>query len=119
MSARVGKVQRSEHGHDLTVVVEEGDMLPADTCKGPDYSPEITIVDLEAPYLPLIFDDSTSTGWFTHVLIWNILGVEKLQMNIQKSLEGTSPAQEVPGINSIGQVGHSGFCFPKGEKHTY
>jgi hypothetical protein len=39
----VGTAQRSDHIHDLDVVVEQGRIMPVETCKGPHYSSEITI----------------------------------------------------------------------------
>lgn len=106
--------------HDVIVTVERGGILPAETCEGPDYTPEVWIEGLWAPYFALIMDDpSASAGGFTHWILWNVEAVPVVPRNIPKSMELTSPIIARQGRNSLGKIGYSGPCPPEGEEHTY
>ena len=107
------------HSHDLKITVEEGKILSAETCRGPDYSPQINVEGLWAPYLAVVMDDHTSTGGFTHWLIWNIPAMARIPRNLPKSLEISFPIPAVQGRNSFDKVGYYGPCPPPGEVHTY
>lgn len=110
---------KEKHSHDLKITVEKGDILPAETCEGPDYTPEINIEGLWAAYLAIVVDDPTSTGGTTHWLIWNIPAMVRVPRNIPKSLETSFPLPTIQGKNSFGKIGYSGPCPPEGEEHTY
>ncbi len=108
-----------KHSHDLKIIVEERGILPSETCEGPDYTPQIDIEGLWAPYLAIVVDDPTSTGGFTHWLIWNIPGIVRIPRNIPKAMEISFPISALQGRNSFGKIGYSGPCLPEGEVHTY
>jgi Raf kinase inhibitor-like YbhB/YbcL family protein len=110
---------KERHSHDLKIFVEKGGILPAETCEGPNYTPQIDIEGLWAPYLAIVMDDPSSTGGFTHWLIWNIPGMVRIPRNIPKSLEVSFPIPAMQGKNSFDRIGYSGPCPPEGEVHTY
>ncbi len=108
-----------KHSHDLKITVESGGVLPAETCDGPDYTPQIEIEGLWAPYLAIVVDDPTSTGGLTHWLIWNIPGMARIPRNLPKAMEISYPIPALQGMNSFGKIGYTGPCPPEGTVHTY
>lgn len=105
---------------DLEIEVEGGSMPSAETCEGPDYTPEVRIKGLWAPYFALIIDDpSASEGGYTNWLMWNIQRTDHIPRNIPKSAEINFPIKAVQGRNSLGDIGYSGPCPPPGETHEY
>lgn len=103
---------------DLDVEVEGGSMPSEETCEGPDYTPEVRIKGLWAPYFALIMDDpSASRGGFTHWLLWNVPRTDHIPRNIPKSAETAFPVRAVQGRNDLGGIGYRGPCPPPGEVH--
>ncbi|MFA5084645.1 MAG: YbhB/YbcL family Raf kinase inhibitor-like protein [Candidatus Paceibacterota bacterium] len=85
------------------------------TCDGEDISPPLEIrgVPAEAKSLVLIFDDpDSSSGNFTHWLVWNI-DVQTKEIN-----ENSVPAGAVLGLTDFGQPGYGGPC-PGSGVHRY
>lgn len=105
---------------DLDVEIEGGSMPSAETCEGPDYTPEVRIKGLWAPYFALIMDDpSASQGGETLWIMWNIPRTDHIPRNIPKSSEVNFPIRAIQGRNDTGEIGYSGPCPPPGEVHEY
>jgi len=110
---------KERRSHDLKVTVERDGILPAETCDGPDYTPQIEIEGLWAPYLAVVVDDPTSTGGLVHWLIWNMPAMARIPRNIPKAMEISFPVPAVQGRNSFDRIGYTGPCPPEGGVHTY
>lgn len=106
-------------GKDLVVEVESGNVPMAETCEGPEYSPEVRIRGLYAPYIALLMEDNSSTGGKTHWLLWNVPGTEVIPRNLAKQGEVERPLKGIQGRNDFDVVGYSGPCPPVGEEHKY
>ncbi len=105
---------------DLKVEVEFGIYPKDETCVGADYSPEVRIRGLKAPYLAIIMDDpDAERGGFTHWTMWNIENTSAIPRNIPKRGDVEEPIRALQGRNSYGRIGYSGPCPPENEEHSY
>ena len=97
-----------------------GAFLWNNTCDGANYSPDIRIEGLDAPYLALIMDDiDAPSGVFTHWVIFNVPKTDHIQSNIPKRPDLDNPFSARQGMNTFGKVGYDGPCPPKGRTHRY
>jgi Raf kinase inhibitor-like YbhB/YbcL family protein len=91
---------------------------PTHTCEGPDTSPELEIVDLDAVSIAIMainpFEPCCS---FASWLIWNIEPVPVIPAAIPRTPLVSSPVHAVQGINDYGGIGYRGPCPPPGETH--
>ena len=116
----MGGSERLPWDESIMVEVEFGVYPEEETCTSADYSPQIKIVGLKAPYLAIIMDDpDAEMGGFTHWTIWNIPKTGLIPRNIPKRGDVEEPIHALQGRNSYGKIGYSGPCPPEGEEHTY
>jgi Raf kinase inhibitor-like YbhB/YbcL family protein len=105
---------------DIIVEVESGSLLREETCEGAQYSPEIRLGGLIAPYIALILEDvNHSSGGLSHWLLWNVPKTDRIPRNIPKRGEFEIPVKGVQGKNERGEVGYSAICGPSTGDHAY
>ncbi len=97
--------------------------IPEDyTCEGENISPRIEVqgLDASAASMAIVVDDpDSSSGSFTHWIIWNIEPTEVIPKDVPKNATVNSPIIARQGINNFGQVGYLGPCPPPGKPHRY
>jgi hypothetical protein len=100
-------------------------VLPSNySCDGEDISPQIGIEGINTEIsksLVIILNDPDAPGGggFIHWIAWNIDLVRMIPEKIEKTPEVTFPLHMVQGKNSLGKIGYSGPCPPRGQTHRY
>ncbi len=95
--------------------------IPDDsTCEGRNVSPRVEVKGLDAASMAVVVEDpDSSSGSFTHWIIWNIEPMEVIPEGIPRNATITSPIKADQGTNNFGQVGYLGPCPPPGKPHRY
>ena len=106
--------------HITSSIFEEGGMIPrANTCDGPDVSPDLSWegVPAETKSLALICDDPDAPRNWVHWVLFNIPPQENhLPAEIPPDAELNNNARH--GKNDFGKLGYGGPC-PPGGTHRY
>ncbi len=104
----------------LDVAVESGVLTIDEVCEGMQYSPQIVVGNLRAPFMAVIMEDlDVPQGAFVHWLLWNVEKAESIPRNLPKKEEIESPIRGRQGRNSFGDIGYTAPCPPQGAKHRY
>ncbi|WP_019177049.1 YbhB/YbcL family Raf kinase inhibitor-like protein [Methanomassiliicoccus luminyensis] len=104
----------------LEVSVESGELKHDEVCEGTQYSPQIVVGNLRAPFLAVVMDDvDASQGSFVHWLLWNVEKTEAIPRNLPKKEEIERPVRGRQGRNSFGDIGYTAPCPPKGARRRY
>jgi Raf kinase inhibitor-like YbhB/YbcL family protein len=104
----------------LDVIVETGMLTGDKVCEGKGYSPRITIGNLKTPFLAVTLEEvATSSNTDVHWLLWNVEKAESIPRNLPKLAELDRPIRGRQGRNSLGEVGYTAPCPPRGAKRSY
>jgi Raf kinase inhibitor-like YbhB/YbcL family protein len=104
----------------LDVSVEAGYLTDDEVCEGTQYSPQIVIGNLRAPFLAVIMDElDVPQGTMVHWLLWNAEKAEDIPRNLPKVEELERPIRGRQGRNSFGDIGYTAPCPPKGAKRRF
>ncbi len=95
--------------------------IPEDyTCEGENISPRIEVQGLDAASMAVVVEDpDSSSGAFTHWIIWNIEPIDVIPKGIPRNATVNSPIKAEQGTNNFGQIGYLGPCPPPGKPHRY
>jgi Raf kinase inhibitor-like YbhB/YbcL family protein len=104
----------------LDVVVETGTLTEGEVCEGMGYSPRLTIGNLKAPFVAITLEEVASSGKAdVHWLLWNVEKAESIPRNLPKRAELDHPIRGRQGRNSLGVIGYSAPCPPRGAKRSF
>lgn len=104
----------------LEVTVESGYMTDDEVCEGTQYSPQIVLDNLRAPFIAVIMEEMGRSGpTDVHWLLWNVERSEAVPRNLPREAEITRPIRGRQGRNSFGDIGYSAPCPPRGAKRNY
>lgn len=104
----------------LEVTVEGGELTDDEVCEGTQYSPQLTIGNLRAPFVAVVMEEMGRAGPVNvHWLLWNAERAEAIPRNLPKQPEITRPIRGRQGRNSYGDIGYSAPCPPQGAKRSY
>jgi Raf kinase inhibitor-like YbhB/YbcL family protein len=114
-------INEEEEGMEKLEVKLGFSEVPNDfTCEGRNISPRIDVKGLDAVSMAVVVDDpDSSSGSFTHWIIWNIEPMEVIPEGIPRDATTTSPIKADQGTNNFGQIGYLGPCPPPGKPHRY
>lgn len=104
----------------LDVSVESGVLTIDEVCEGTQYSPQLVVGNLRAPFLAAIMDEvDVPQGTMTHWLLWNVEKAENIPRNLPKQEEIDRPIRGRQGRNSFGDIGYTAPCPPRGAQRRY
>lgn len=104
----------------LEIIVEAGALSDDEVCEGTQYSPQVTIGNLRAPFVAVIMEEMGRSGPVNvHWLLWNVERAEAIPRNLPKQPEISRPIRGRQGRNSFGVIGYSAPCPPRGAKRSY
>lgn len=104
----------------LEVKVESGYLTEDEVCEGTQYSPQVVIENLRAPFVAVVMEEMGRTGpTNVHWLLWNVERTEAIPRNLPKEAEIVQPIRGRQGRNSFGNMGYSAPCPPQGARRNY
>lgn len=94
---------------------------PANTCKGGNVSPGISIEGLNSNSLAVMVFNPSMRGFLSYCtwLIWDLPAKKTIPPGIPHGGIVTDPVSAVQGTNDADVIGYSGPCPQPGEMHRY
>lgn len=102
----------------LEVNIEVAGLNKEETCEGAGFSPQVSVMGLNADYLALVLEGADSQDE-VYWILWNVPRQDIVPRNLPKEAELDEPIHGRQGRNLRGDYGYAAPCPAPGEEGRY